>query len=217
MAIDSRPPASMLNSYNIIGRFLVEQAYAGLEDAGEAVSHLRGLVTDFDQGSCGTMSATVGIGPAKPCSKSPWLRAGTKRLIASMIPLTPWREVRLRLQNSARPVWQRRGGVEVEASFLRTMARATGRPNFSASASWCRARRHLVRKKPILTHWTADSSPLKWFNWMNCGYWVLEADKTVRVWGIVREVAAPERQAVDGPRSTREIWDSLKFHQLPPV
>ena len=51
---------------------------------------------------------------------------------------------------------------------------------------------------------------------MHPGNWVLEADKEVRVWGIVRELAVPERPAV-GPRLTGELRASLKFHLLPSV
>ena len=58
---------------------------------------------------------------------------------------------------------------------------------------------HLERKKSILTCWTADSSPLKRFNWMNSGCLVLEADKAVRAWGIVRKLAVPERLHSDEP------------------
>ena len=34
---------------------------------------------------------------------------------------------------------------------------------------------------------------LKRNNWMIFGYWVLEADKAVRVWSIVREFSVPEQ------------------------
>ena len=47
---------------------------------------------------------------------------------------------------------------------------------------------------------------------MNSGCRVWESDKAVRLWSIVRELAVPERDAVDGPRLTRDLWDGSKFH-----
>ena len=79
-----------------------------------------------------------------------------------------------------------------------------------------KAQRHLERKKSILTHWTADSST-EAVQLGDTGCWVLEDHKAVRVWCFVRELAVPEPHAADAPRLTRELWDSLKFLQLPPV
>ena len=50
VAIDDRPPASMLKSYNFV-EFIDGAARAGVENAAEAVGHFRRLVTDVDQGS----------------------------------------------------------------------------------------------------------------------------------------------------------------------
>ena len=66
----------------------------------------------------------------------------------------------------------------------------------------------------MLTYWTADSSILKRFNWMNCDDWVLETDKALRAWDIVEEFAEQERHAVDGSRLNLELWESLEFHEV---
>ena len=46
---------------------------------------------------------------------------------------------------------------------------------------------------------------------------VLDADQAVRVCVIVRELVLPDCHSDDGTRLTRELWDSLKFHQLLPI
>ena len=183
----------------------------------EAVDHLCCLVTDLDQGRYVLKNAVRDSrnGQDKAMLELSLLaRAGTQRLSASVMALTPWRELRLRRQDSARLVWQRRGGVAVASHWKRLSCVPTcvqlGDPTS----------RHRLQDVPGTMASSAEEIdtdmfdsrwlPLKRFNRMKSGYWVLETDKEVRVWCIVRELAMPQRHAVDVPRLTRGALGQLE-------